>query len=512
MKYIQYFQKKLSVIPISITKKTVEDLLIRLFSAFTELVESQIAFLNQSNKLHLVNNKIPLLQFIRGNFITVTFYTPAIYSCELIIQSADGADVWQGISLDDTNTVIIGDRNALRLINTVLIPPTDNNTSGVIDVMLYGVTEVSTTQIAFDEDNFIVLNVRSIWSESIELSVQNIKWRRVNHVKEATTNSFIVTLNEFQEVVLIFPKNKPRGLGSVSYNITSLELNSTINNIVINGLQTNFESFISIKEVTTFTTLPTTNNLKELVRLYYENMTWTLDEVERKVQSITGILKAKAIRVDTNLINLEISTEDNSLVGYLGLIDRELEAYYNQTGDEVIVKLITRTAFNINVNINGVIINQLEPLIEAYINNNTVLKLGDIYQLIENNIEGSSQITKAELNYITHVSEMNDLILSISSFQTIQETLYIQIIAVTSTSCYIYQFINGQGIFIGRVEVNGSEVTLFLPDESILKISLFGIVSIGATNYYEIYPSLLTVGELEPNYNFELQTVNINYI
>ena len=42
MKYLDYFKEKIGSVPLPIAAQTVESLLVQLFSAFTELVESQI--------------------------------------------------------------------------------------------------------------------------------------------------------------------------------------------------------------------------------------------------------------------------------------------------------------------------------------------------------------------------------------------------------------------------------------------------------------------------------------
>lgn len=509
MRYIDYFKDKISSIPVSVTSKTVESILVRLFSAFTELVEGQIQFLHQSNKLHLISNAIPLLQYIRGSHIPIDFYQPTQYKCLVKFTSTNPNAQWQGALLNNINFVYKGKSSSVSIINTVLIPASNTNVSQEVEVTFYGLNDTSIENLVFNGADFLQIKLDGLWSDSIEIYVGNIKWRKIKHLREATDNCYLVTLNEYRRPVVIFPKNTPVGAGRVQYRLIDTNIENEIN--IIGGLQTDFLANVQILEITNYTTLPTINNLKNSVRKYYEKTEWTPKEVEDLVSSIIGILKAKYIRLETSLVLIEITTEDNTLIGYLGLIEDALKGYKEYTQDEVIVRLSTVNRFNIGITIYGVENYDVNQAVTSYIKNNTTLKLGDMYEVIESSITGNSQITEAYFSPLLHVEEMPNLVLQINNFNTILSVLYLQVIAVTSSAVYLYQVIDDEAKFISKVNINQPAQYITLLDGSLINVAFIGEVVIGKYNFYQLVPSLTVVGELSPDYNFDLGEFNITY-
>jgi hypothetical protein len=509
MKYLDYFKEKLNAVPLPIAAQTVETLLVQLFSAFTELVESQINFLHQSTKLHLINNALPLLQYIRGNNIKVTFNTPNIYKCNLLVYT-NGTITWLGQSINDDNTSFQGNKSTLKLINIVLIPAKASTTSDTIEITLYDVTDRNQQNYNFNGDEYIELSSGTVWSESIEVYVNGIKWKAVNYIKEANVNSFIVTLNEFKRPVIIFPVNKPVGFGEIYYRISNPSFNTEIK-AVISGIQSNFNTVLNITDYTKFSGVPNTSQLKNIVRLYYENNNWSAEKVISKVLTINGILQAKLTRLDTKVINIEITTSDNTLTGYLGLILYELEDYIAYSGDEVRITLGGTLLINMQVNINGVETSSVYDALIEYLTANNTLKIGDIYQLIESNIVGNSQIVSAEFTPVMHVHELTSLTLTIENQRVLQESLLLQVVAVSSTNCAIYEVVNGQSIFIANIVTNAVSQYVVLTNDINLKIALVGTLTIGNYNLYEYTPSLLTNSEVTPNYSFRVGTLTVTF-
>lgn len=512
MKYLTYFRNKINSIPIATTSKTVESILVRLFSAFTEIVESQINFLHQSNKLHLINNIIPLLQYARGNNISIDFYKPTTYYCTLKFVSMSGQTTWQGYNLEPNTEGIIfrGTTSNPKLINTVLIPANNLTISPSVDIVLYGVSDLKEKSYIFSEEEYLATDLVATWSDSIALYVNNVKWRRVKHVKEATTNSYIVTLNEFQQPTLIFPNNKPKGTGRIEYRNTFTDVVEELE--LIGATPAGFTPVITINDVTNYTGMPTSNELKNIVRLYYESINWTPSEVEATVLAITGITKAKLIRLEPNIVNIEISTQDNTLTGYLGLIEDALQGYREYTGDEVMVTLNTVYTFDIAVTINGSELVPISPLITNYLNNNTVLKLGDLYQLIEDNIVGNSQITQASFTPVYHVQELSNVTLFTPNTKSLTEAVILQVMGVADDQMYVYQILGNKAIFIKNLVLNVGFETLTLANGDSLQVYFTGVAFVGSYDLIEILPSLLTAGEIEPPYNFAIGNVNITYI
>ena len=512
MKYLSYFRNKINSIPIATTSKTVESILVRLFSAFTEIVESQINFLHQSNKLHLINNIIPLLQYTRGNNISIDFYKPTTYYCSLKFVSMSGYDIWQGYNLEVDNQDIIfrGVTSSPKLINTVLIPANNSTISPSVDIVLYGVSDLKEKSYIFSEEDYLATDLVATWSDSIALYIDNVKWRKVKHIKEATTNSYIVTLNEFQQPTLIFPNNKPKGSGRIEYRNTFTDIVDELEllGVIPNG----FTPVITINDITNYTGMPTSAELKNVIRLYYESINWTPSEVETIVLAITGITKAKFVRLEPNLVNIEISTQDDTLTGYLGLVEDALQGYREYTGDEVLVTLNTVYTFDMAITVNGSELVPLTSLITNYLNNNTVLKLGDIYQLIEENIVGNSQITQATFTPVYHVQELTDMTLFTPNSKSLTDAVTLQVTGVSTDQIYIYQIVGDRAIFIKNLVLNTGFETITLANGDSLQVYFTGIAFVGAYDLIEILPSLLTVGEIEPPYNFAIGSVNITYV
>ena len=509
MRYIDYFKNKINSIPVSVTSKTVESILVRLFSAFTELVENQIQFLHQSNKLHLINNAIPLLQYVRGSNIPVDFYQPSKYKCLVKFTSTDQNAQWQGTTLDNITYVYRGGQSNLAVLNTVLIPASNTNVSEEVEVTLYGVNDKSVEAIVFTGADFVRLNADIVWSDSIMVYVGTIKWRRIKHLREATDNCYLVTLNEYRRPIIVFPKNTPVGSGRIEYRYIETVLDTNV--AITGGTQPEFTASVRVVEATKYTTLPNINNLKNIVREYYSKTEWTPEEVEQVVVSIVGVQKAKVTRLETNLILIEVSTIDNTLIGYLGLIEEAIQGYKDYTQDEVIVRLSAICRFNMSLTIYGVENYDVRAALNSYLNSNTVLKLGDIYELIENNITGNSQINEAYFAPILHVEELSTLTMQVSNFNTILNKVYLQVIAVTDNNIYIYQIVDGEAKFITSTSINMPPKYITLLDDSLLKVSFIGSVEVGKHNLYELLPSLTAVGELEPEYNFAIGDIFISY-
>lgn len=509
MRYIDYFRDKIGSIPVSVTSKTVESILVRLFSAFTELVESQVQFLHQSNKLHLVNNAIPLLQYIRGSRIPVKFYEPAQYKCLVKFTSTNQNAQWQGVTLNNTDFIFRGERSNLAILNTVLIPAANTNVSPEVEVTFYGVNTVSSNDINFNGADFVEINSDGIWSESIVVYLGTIRWRKINHLREATDNCYLITLNEFKRPVIVFPKNTPVGYGRIEYRYIETEFEDRIS--ITTSLPDNFVASVEIIEATNYTTLPTINNLKSTVRSYYEKTEWTPKEVENLVSGIVGVQKAKFIRLDTNLVLIEISTEDNTLTGYLGLIEDVLKGYKEYTQDEVIINLAVINVFNLSLTIYGVELFDVREAVTAYIENNTVLKIGDLYELIESNIQGNSQVTEAYFSPVIHVEDLPTLSIQVTNFNTILNTVQLQVMAVSDTAVYVYQIVGSEAKFVSKVDINTPAKYITLIDGSLINVAFVGSVEIGKYNFYELIPSLVSAGELTPNYNFSVGIINITY-
>jgi hypothetical protein len=509
MKYLDYFKDKIKSVPLPIAAQTVETLLVQLFSAFTELVESQINFLHQATKLHLVSNALPLLQYIRGNNIKMTFNTPNIYKCTLLVYT-NGTTTWLGQTITDDNTSFQGDKSILKLINTVLIPAKASTTSDTIEITLYDVTDRNKQNYNFSGDEYIELNNGTVWSESIEVYVNGTKWKAVNYMKEANVNSFIVTMNEFKRPVIVFPTNKPVGFGEIYYRISNPSFNTNIK-AVISNIQSTYNTVLNIVDYTKFSGVPVTSQLKNIVQLYYENNNWSAQKVVSKVLTINGILQVKLTRLDTKVINIEITTVDNTLNGYLGLILYELKDYIAYSGDEVRITLGGTLLINMQVNITGTETSSVYDALFDYLSNNNTLKIGDIYQLIESKIVGNSQIVSAEFTPVMHVHEMNSLTLTIENQRVLQESLLLQVVAVSSTTCAIYEIVNGQSIFITNILANGVSQYVVLTNDINLKIALVGTLTIGYYNLYEYTPSLLTNSEVTPNYSFRVGTLSVTF-
>lgn len=509
MKYLDYFKSKIAAIPLPVAAQTVESLLVQLFSAFTELVESQISFLHQSHKLHLVNNALPLLQYIRGNNIKVNFNTPNIYRCNLLTYT-NGTTTWLGTTINDTNTSFQGDKSTLKLINTVLIPAKASTTSDSVEITLYDVTDKNIQNYNFTGDDYIELSSGMVWSESIEVYVNGTKWKSINYIKEANVNSFLVTLNEFKRPVIVFPTNKPTGYGEVHYRISNTSFNTSIKATIAN-IQATYNTVLNIVEYTKFSGVPVTSQLKNIVQLYFENNNWSAQKVISKVLTINGILQAKLTRLDTKVINIEITTTDNTLNGYLGLILYELEDYIAISGDEVRITLGGTLLLNMQVNISGVETSSVYDALLEYLSSNSTLKIGDIYQLIESKIIGNSQIVVAEFTPVMHVHEMTSLNLNIENQRVLQENLLLQVVAVSDTTCAIYEIVNGEGVFIANIINNGVPQYVILTNNINLKVALTGTLTIGYYNLYEYTPSLLTNSEVTPNYSFRVGTLSVSF-
>ena len=509
MKYLDYFKEKIGSIPLPIAAQTVESLLVQLFSAFTELVESQINFLHQSTKLHLVNNALPLLQYIRGNNIKMTFNTPNIYKCTLLTYT-NGTTTWLGTTISDDNTSFQGDKSTLKLINTVLIPAKASTTSDNVEITLYDVTDVNKQNYNFSGDEYIELNNGTVWSESIEVYVNGTKWKSVNYMKEAILNSFIITLNEFKRPVIIFPTNKPVGFGEIYYRISNPSFNTSIK-ANISNIQSTYNTVLNIIDYTKFSGVPVTSQLKNIVQLYYENNNWSAQKVISKVLTINGILQAKLTRLDTKVINIEITTSDNTLNGYLGLILYELKEYIAYSGDEVRITLGGTLLLNMEVTVTGVETSSVYDALYEYISTNNTLKIGDIYQLIESKIVGNSQIVKADFTPVMHVHELTSLTLTIENLRILQQTVLLQVVTVSTTTCAIYEVINGQSIFIANVLTNGVPQFIVLQNDLNLRVSLTGTTTIGYYNLYEFTPSLLSNSEVTPNYSFRVGTLLVTF-
>ena len=513
MKYLDYFRLKIQSVALSSVTKTVESLLIRLFSAFTELVEAQINFLHQSNKLHLVNNAIPLLQFIRGNYISVVFNQPNIYQIDIRAVATDADDTWGGVSLNDFNASFVGLNNNSKLLNTVLIPATDSVASDTISTQLYDVSDTIFESFQFNDEEYFELTLPNVWSESIGFTLNGIRWKSVKYVREATKNSYLITLNEFRQPVIIFLENRPLGVGTISYRLTDAALNTSFNLRVTTISADETTLVTTITGITGATGTPSVNQLKNIVRLYYENNKWTPTKVVDTTLTVSGVTKAKFIRISKDTINIQINTIDNALDGYLGLVFNALEEYLEYSGEELIVTLASRTSISALVSINGVETANVATLLTNYFSFNTVLKLGDIYELIEKNIIGSSQILSLELTPIIHVEELTGAVFAIINTKVIQTITKLQLIAVSSDQCYVYQIdTDNISTFIGLVNNNGLTNLLTLNDGTTLQVTMLGVLDIGAYNLYEVFPSVLTAGEITPDYGFTVGTIQVIYV
>jgi hypothetical protein len=510
MKYLDYFRKSIGSVPVSTTSKTVESILIRLFSAFTELVESQISFLHQSSKLHLVNSAIPLLQYVRGNFISVKFNEPNTYYLLVSMSAIDSDDNWQGFTLTPQNFNFEGDKTQARIINTVLIPAQADSFSEFALVVAYGVSEVITRTVNTTNDEYLEIKSTITWSESITLTVSGLRWRKVDSVSDATTNCFIVTLSEFQRPILVFPKNTPVGEAVVGYQESYTNINTSfrLNNP---QLMPGFNALIIVDSFTQFSGMPTVRQLKNIVRLYYENNNWSPSKVVDTVMTINGITKAKFIRLSSKSIQLEINTINGELTGYLGFIFNTLENYLKFSGEELIVSLAARVYFSMEVRIVGVEKRDVATLLAAYINYNDTLRLGDIYEIIESNIEGSSQVLSAQFTPIVYREELPDLVFSITNLNSLQQPVILQLIMVSTTSCYLYEVDGDASYFAGAAKVNGVIQNITLSDDTIIKVSLIGSGEVGKYNLYELTPSLMTVGEVSPTFSFLEGNINVYY-
>jgi hypothetical protein len=227
--------------------------------------------------------------------------------------------------------------------------------------------------------------------------------------------------------------------------------------------------------------------------------------------TINGMTKAKFIRLSSKSIQVEINTIDGELASYLGFVFDVLEEYLKFSGEQLVVSLAARVSFSMEVRIVGAEKKDVRTLLATYINSNTTLRLGDVYEIIENNIVGSSQILSAQFTPIIYREELPDLVFSITNLKSLQRTVILQLIMVSTTSCYLYEVEGSEAYFVGAVKVNGVVQNITLSDDTVMKVALLGSGEIGKYNLYEITPSLMTVGEVSPTFSFLVGDINVFY-
>lgn len=514
MEYLQRFYSRLGLQNIGNTD-SLSSLIVKVFAYFVEFVEAQVNFLHHANNLFTSNSITVLAKYLLGYAIPIDFNTPATIRIRLTATSTTPISTNEATIPKGTLLTVSGAN--LYVAETVTIPAyTGANLSFELDVYSL-LPEVTVSIIDQNSMAFTKLPKRGTYSKSVIVEDTNgYIWQNLSKFNHHIQKVYVTTLNEKGEPILLFPNEKPTYV-----NVTYQELGvlNFSNGLVTNdpileydALQLSLE--VLSTDLGTYAALPTVSNIRSAVRNYFRTKgNYTLEEVINEVRSAIAEIEDITTRgltayfVDNSTLLITSKTKI-PLYQFDKLVQDRLTTYKKLTNLNVIVKLVDAVQFNLDVTVYGTVTKKFDAAIKEYILKSYGRKsLGDLYEIIEKSISGTSRITKAAFSPIATDTNSVGMVFNIVN-STLTDQLNLILVATSSTTYALFDE-NGNQLISSEF---GVQNTITVNNNTLQFYCVSGGTSYGITSTISLLPDLTRTGFVETNFNYEVSTINITTV
>ncbi len=499
------------LVPLSKGNESIETMLIKLMEYYIQLTESQVEFLHRVQNINTADSFIPLLIKLNGYKLSILFNTPKVFRVNFNYISTNTSSIWENYTIPK-GTIFMTNNGVLRTNNDITISRIYASNIN-FDIDLYAVSEVQLQQSYLNGEDNLQIGSVNCYSESIEVFVNGIKWRKVKSYKETSDRTYTVTLDINRQPLIQFLKDYPQGTVQVYYQ-EAIPTLDTPNQILPISLGIPNNSFIGSDGVILFEEngikYPTLNNIKYTLQAYLGNFnSYTKQNIETLCKSVTNVTDARYTHIDERNALITVKLSGGNIYVVTNEINNVLYQFKKESGVDLHITEGSSNYINITIKINGTPLVDLTSYIQDWLQN-PILAIGDLYQIVEENISGFSTITLAQIEPFKNNGNIVESSLSILS-TNLQEVVDVRAVITSVNTVTFFDYLGNQ---IGFGYIN--EITQIYFNDVYIKVLFtkidLNVAYVGQFNNYTIYPSLLNGSYVELDNICEIRNLIITTI